>query len=352
MAEDHQRAAAARPDRGPRGPVGAKNSPGTGPAGVAATNGRASGHVGGGNDHRRVRRDRRAGHRRRAATSKTAWASVGVDPSSSRRRLPRTATGRSRGHRHAGDGSRRAGRRPRSTRGRHRPPAGPGAPAGPGRARCMRQTSEPSVSSAMVDWPSDQSGAWNSRPRRPGLGGRLRRCPARPAPPGRAATTRSGRRRRAGSRRRHQRGWPTEHPPPPATRAGAHAPDAVSDSSRRGHPQLGPVPRHGRVVPGTQASRRPSGDEPGSGHEVAARRPGHRAPRDPSVATATRAVVVPSAARRSSTDSSHRPDGGRAGRRRSGGPARRMAGRGQRHGRAEGAGSAPIRYQRWSAWST
>ena len=175
-------------------------------------------------------------------------------------------------------------------------------------SRRMRLTTEPSGHSAMVAWPSTQSGAWNSRLRRHQW--RRRRIGAVEvglADPVAAATTRSVRPPGADRRPGTERGWPTEHCPPPATRWASvtdspepDSPRVATHSSETSHGMFG----CSQVI---QASRRRPGRRGGAATNSPASTSG-TVRCEPSVATPTSRCPAPSAPTRSSTHTSQAPE--------------------------------------------
>ncbi len=139
---------------------------------------------------------------------------------------------------------------------------------------CIRHMMEPSESSAMVDWPTTQSGAWNSHCR--SINARARPPAAISSDPIRCGSHQprwSSTKSRLPSR--HQRGWPTELPPPPARRRSPPTTGAEPTSSRRATQSSELSQGMDGWSQATQASHTPVRGEPRRGHEVPPLHQGH-----------------------------------------------------------------------------
>ncbi len=277
--------------------------PGTGPAGPSATNGSPVTTAPAGGIGRAGAETSRVVPAGSSPTSSTHCAAVGVVP-----RRCTTATPAPRPTvtpAIATQGCSTSSRRHPVARG----------PAGPGRSRtrrsrpsrCMRQTRVPSSSSSTVDWPSAQSGAWNSASSaRSGTASHVSPSGGGAARAGNHHPERSSTTSRSPSR--HHRGWPTEIPAPPTTvtvgpRETVPSP-SWSAATRTADSSQG-IAGWSQVV---HASQRPSGDGRGAATKSPTATSGTSVGL-PSSASATRRWSVPSGPRRSSTVRSQAPDG-------------------------------------------
>ena len=273
--------------RGRRPPAGGRPRPGRGPPGwPARRTARGPGRPPVGGDEGPRPTETSAGGDRRAAAGREPPGRAPPRPAASskhavglggRGRRARTPVRPSPAAATPGDGharlvARRAGRR------RRRDQVPPARPAGPGASRTSwsrpvaRASGRPGSRPRARPWSpgrATQSGAWNSASRstsgdRAVPVGQVRRAPA-----GTAATIRSGRRRRPGCRPGTSGAGRPRRPAPPATRRRAHGADAGRRvSSSAGHPELGAVPGHRRVVPGHPGQPAAVRGGPGRGHEV------------------------------------------------------------------------------------